>query len=80
MPCDCCTLQYKFRHEHRQWVTIVGEDHELLEWDAPDLADQGTVPPPHKELTHSQSGVGGPTGLAGDEYPFYEGFQHRGVR
>ena len=32
---------FKFRHEHRQWVQIVGEEHELLEWDTAHPYDQG---------------------------------------
>ena len=62
---EALRCSFKFRHEHRQWVSIVGEDHELLEWDSPDPTDQG---------------VGGPKGLPGDDFPFYEGFLHRGIR
>eukprot|EP00658_Telonema_sp_P-2_P038382 TRINITY_DN27556_c0_g1_i1.p1 TRINITY_DN27556_c0_g1~~TRINITY_DN27556_c0_g1_i1.p1 ORF type:complete len:1525 (-),score=378.05 TRINITY_DN27556_c0_g1_i1:111-4685(-) len=61
---EALRCSYKYRHEHRQWVSIVGEDHELLEWDAPDPTDQG---------------IGGPVGLPGTQYPFLDGYLHRGV-
>jgi hypothetical protein len=39
---------WKFCHAHRNWVEVIGEAHELMEWDAPDPLDQGVgVPRPY---------------------------------
>ncbi len=34
-----------YTHEHRRWVDIIGEEHELLEWDAPAISAQGVGSP-----------------------------------
>jgi hypothetical protein len=36
---------YRFEHKHRRWVEIVGDEHELMEWDECDGEDQGVGAP-----------------------------------
>lgn len=51
---------HRFHHEHRKWVEIIGDHYELLEWDAPQIEDQGVgFPSPVPSAAFSQP-VGAP--------------------
>ena len=68
---EALRCSFKFRHEHRQWVQIVGEEHELLEWDTPHPYDQG-VGVPRGVGTADMPPDSGPEELFGDGIVFNE--------
>eukprot|EP00931_Biecheleriopsis_adriatica_P073552 TRINITY_DN47812_c0_g1_i1.p1 TRINITY_DN47812_c0_g1~~TRINITY_DN47812_c0_g1_i1.p1 ORF type:complete len:4288 (-),score=931.49 TRINITY_DN47812_c0_g1_i1:37-12879(-) len=52
---------FRFTHEHRRWVDIIGEDHELLEWDAPVIDEQGVgAPSPLPGVVFKDAAAEGP--------------------
>ena len=49
---------WRFHHKHRKWVEIIGENHELLEWDEPSKDDQGVgAPTTNGDLDYTYMGV-----------------------
>jgi len=53
---------FRYTHEHRRWVDIIGEEHELLEWDAPAIDAQGVgAPVPLPGVVFRDQSVAGPS-------------------